>query len=189
MKTKRFVEKQNSGKPAIVDVVIETPKGSRNKFAYDPATGFFKLSKILAAGMIFPYDFGFVPATLADDGDPIDVLVLMEEPTFPGCLLECQLIGVIEARQKDPHRAVDRNDRLVAAATESVLYSNLTDLRQIPAKLIEQIEMFFVNYQKLRDVEFTIVARHGPERAFRLLTEAGYKNPAYREDRLAALGG
>lgn len=77
-------------------VVIETPKGSRNKFAFDPKEGIFELKKVLPAGMAFPYDFGFVPSTKADDGDPVDVLVLMDEPAFAGCVLTCRVIGVIE---------------------------------------------------------------------------------------------
>jgi inorganic pyrophosphatase len=84
-----------------VEVVIETPKGSRNKYAYDPAKRAFKLSKVLAEGMMFPYDFSFVPGTKSADGDPLDVLVLMDAPTFPGCMLDCELIGVIEAEQEE----------------------------------------------------------------------------------------
>jgi inorganic pyrophosphatase len=86
------------------EVVIETPKGSRNKFAYEPSRRMYKLSKILAEGMSFPYDFGFVPGTRADDGDPIDVLVLTDVALFPGCLLDCILIGVIELEQQEGKR-------------------------------------------------------------------------------------
>src|SRR5437870_2951630 len=85
----------------ILRVVIETPKGSRNKFAFDPDQHVFELKKVLPTGMAFPYDFGFVPSTEAEDGDPIDVLVLMDEPAFPGCVLKCRLIGVIEGEQGD----------------------------------------------------------------------------------------
>jgi inorganic pyrophosphatase len=72
---------------AGLTVIIETPKGSRNKYAYDPKERIYGLRKVLPAGMAFPYDFGFVPSTIADDGDPLDVLVLMDEPAFPGCKL------------------------------------------------------------------------------------------------------
>src|SRR5258708_40081231 len=97
----------------LVTVIIETPKGSRNKYAYDPEERIFALRKVLPAGMAFPYDFGFVPSTLADDGDPLDVLVLMDEPAFAGCKLTCRLIGVIEGEQGDKKKA-ERNDRVVA---------------------------------------------------------------------------
>src|SRR5919201_4119167 len=83
----------------LLRVVIETPKGSRNKFAFNPSERVFELKKVLPVGMTFPYDFGFLPSTKADDGDPIDVLVLMDEPAFPGCVLKCRPIGVIEGEQ------------------------------------------------------------------------------------------
>jgi len=85
----------------LLRVVIETPKGSRNKFAFNDDERIFELKKVLPAGMTFPYDFGFVPSTKADDGDPVDVLVLMDEPAFAGCALSCRLIGVIQGEQGD----------------------------------------------------------------------------------------
>src|SRR5487761_874070 len=96
-----------------IQVVIETPKGSRNKYAFNTEDRVFELKKVLPAGMTFPYDFGFVPSTKADDGDPVDVLVLMDEPAFPGCLLKCRLIGVIEGEQGKKKES-ERNDRIVA---------------------------------------------------------------------------
>jgi inorganic pyrophosphatase len=92
-------------KNADLTVIIETPKGSRNKYAYDPEERIFALRKVLPAGMAFPYDFGFVPSTLADDGDPLDVLVLMDEPAFAGCKLTCRIVGVIEGEQGDKKKA------------------------------------------------------------------------------------
>jgi inorganic pyrophosphatase len=150
------------------EVVIETPKGSRNKFAYDPRKRMYKLSKILAEGMSFPYDFGFVPHTLAADGDPVDVLVLTDEALFPGCLLDCVLIGVIELEQQEGNKMV-RNDRLIGVATESIVYSQVKDIGQLSAAVLRQIEASFVNYQKLRDVRVKIVGRQGPEKAWALL--------------------
>jgi inorganic pyrophosphatase len=85
----------------MLRVVIETPKGSRNKFAFDPKQYIFELKKVLPAGMTFPCDFGFVPSTEAEDGDPIDILVMMDEPAFRGCVLTCRPIGVIEGKQHD----------------------------------------------------------------------------------------
>ena len=83
-----------SGEDELLRVVIETPKGSRNKFAFNPKEHTFELRKVLPAEMTFPYDFGFVPSTVAEDGDPIDVLALMDEPAFPGCVLLCRPVGV-----------------------------------------------------------------------------------------------
>ena len=95
-----------------MQVVIETPKGSRNKYAFDAEQRVFSLKKVLPAGMAFPYDFGFIPNTLGEDGDPVDVLVLMDEPAFPGCLLKCRLIGIIQGEQGDK-KDKERNDRIV----------------------------------------------------------------------------
>lgn len=86
----------------VLQVVIETPKGSRNKYTFDHARRVLMLKKTLPAGMSFPYDFGFVPSTKAEDGDPIDVLVLMDEPTFPGCLVDVRVIGVITGEDQLP---------------------------------------------------------------------------------------
>src|SRR5919205_292634 len=99
-------------------VIVETPKGSRNKFKYEPDLGLFRLSGVLPLGTTFPFDFGFVPCTSAPDGDPLDVLVLMDEPAFAGCLLTARLIGVIEADQTEDGQTV-RNDRLIGVAEAS----------------------------------------------------------------------
>src|ERR1043166_9085900 len=108
----------------LLRVVIETPKGSRNKFAFNPDERVFRLRKVLPAGMSFPYDFGFVPSTLADDGDPVDVLVLMDEPAFPGCLLKCRVIGIIQGEQQNKKK-VERNDRVVAIEQENHSFADI----------------------------------------------------------------
>src|SRR3984957_6827944 len=112
------VEASEADDHIVIRVVIETPKGSRNKYDFDSEQKVFELKTVLPAGMTFPYDFGFIPRTLADDGDPVDVLVLMDEPAFPGCLLKCRLIGVIEGEQGDKKEKV-RNDRIVAVEKEN----------------------------------------------------------------------
>src|SRR5256885_10436049 len=122
----------------ILRVVIETPKGSRNKFAFDPDQHVFELKKVLPTGMAFPYDFGFIPSTVAEDGDPIDVLVLMDEPAFPGCLLTARLIGVIEAEQTKDGETV-RNDRLIAIAEECRLHSDVTSSSELNPRLADHI--------------------------------------------------
>jgi inorganic pyrophosphatase len=158
-----------------IEVVVEAPKGSRNKFKYDPTTHRFKLSKVLPEGMVFPYDFGFVPGTKGPDGDPIDVLVLVDEPTFPGCLLDCRLVGIVEAEQKGMGQKKKRNDRLIAVAEKSLLYAHIAHLGDLNRALLKQVEAFFVNYQKVRNVSFTILAHAGPERALQALREASAK--------------
>jgi inorganic pyrophosphatase len=149
-------------------VIIETPKGRRSKFDYDPNTRLFALGGLLPEGLAFPFDFGFVPSTLGGDGDPLDVMVLMDEPAHVGCVLQVRLIGVIEAEQLEDGKTV-RNDRLLAVATHSYSHEDVLSLDQAPGSLLDQIEAFFVSYNKSRGKKFRIRARHGPKRAARVL--------------------
>src|SRR6202046_48058 len=111
-------------KDGILQVIVETPKGSRNKFAFDPEQGIFALKAVLPAGMVFPYDFGFLPQTLAPDGDPMDVLLLMDEPAFPGCAVRARLIGIIQGEQIEGKKKT-RNDRVLAVAEANHMYANI----------------------------------------------------------------
>src|SRR5437588_4077225 len=113
-----------------LNVVVDTPKGSRNKFEYDEEHGLFRLGGVMPAGAVFPYDFGFVPATLGGDGDPLDVLVLMDEPAFAGCLVEARLIGVIEAEQAEGGETT-RNDRLIAVSARARNHKEVRELAQL----------------------------------------------------------
>lgn len=157
-----------------VVVVVETPKGCRNKFKYDQNQGVFKLSSVLPAGSSFPYDFGFIPSTQAADGDPLDVLLLMDEPAFSGCLIEARLIGVIEAEQTEEGKTI-RNDRLIAVAAQSKDYSDLHSLRDVNDHLIDEIQHFFVSYNQSRGRKFAPLGVHGPKRAFKLLQNSATK--------------
>src|ERR1700743_668040 len=98
---------------ASIDVVIETPKGSVQKYDYDDKTHFFKMSKILPSGMVFPYDFGFIPDTKGEDGDPLDVIVISEFNSFPGVMIKCRVIGGIKAKQSEEDGKMIRNDRFL----------------------------------------------------------------------------
>src|SRR5438552_8843172 len=115
--------------------IIETPKGCRNKFDYDPNSGLFMLGGLLPEGMMFPYDFGFVPSTLGEDGDPLDVLVLMDEPAHVGCLVDIRLIGVMEAEQTQDGATI-RNDRLIGVAIHSSSHDDKVSVKQIPKSLL-----------------------------------------------------
>jgi inorganic pyrophosphatase len=137
----------------------------------DDQTGQIKLSKVMPEGMVFPFDFGYFPRTKVEDGDPLDVLVLSDGPTFPGYLVACSLIGVMLVRQKDKAKVV-RNDRVVATAEASVLYSEGKQLGDRSPVLLKQINEFLVNYQRVRDVELTPLGHDGPDRAKELLEKA-----------------
>ena len=163
-----------ASKPVTVSITIETPRGSRNKIKYEPAKKMYSLSKILPEGMVFPYDFGFVPRTKADDGDPLDVLVLTDEPLFPGCLVECRVIGVIELTQKEAGKK-EHNDRLIAVAQASLLYADVQDLAGLNGVVLKQVEEFFVNYQRVRNIKVIIHGRHGPDRARQILRRSSGK--------------
>src|SRR5262249_50979055 len=112
------------GSSSTINVVIETPRGCRNKYKYDDELALFRLSSVLPAGSVFPCDFGYVPGTMAEDGDPIDVLLLVDEPVFPGCIVRSRLIGVIEAKQREDGKTT-RNDRLLAVACNSHDHENI----------------------------------------------------------------
>lgn len=151
-----------------LNAVIETPKGSRNKYTYNEKKEIFELGGILPLGASFPFDFGFVPQTLGGDGDPLDVLVLMDEPAFPGCLVPARLVGVIEANQTEDGKT-NRNDRLIAVACKSLLYEDAKNLGDLSEKLIEQIEHFFVSYNKAKGKRFEPLGRFDADRAEKLI--------------------
>ena len=153
----------------ILRVVIETPKGSRNKFAFDPDQHVFELKKVLPTGMAFPYDFGFVPSTEADDGDPIDVLVLMDEPAFPGCVLKCRVIGVIEGEQRDEKKKKERNDRIIAIQEDAHSWADVKTIDDLGKEFCRELEDFFVNYHELSGKEYRVLGVKGPGQAHKLV--------------------
>jgi inorganic pyrophosphatase len=162
-------------KDGLLQVIIETPAGSRNKFAFDPKQSIFALKKVLPAGMSFPYDFGFLPQTIAADGDPIDVLLLMDEPAFPGCAVPARLIGVIEGEQVDDKKRI-RNDRLVAVAEANHMYANVRKLKDLPNKWIKELEVFFVNYHDLEGKRYRLLGCKGADTALKLIKQAKKTN-------------
>jgi inorganic pyrophosphatase len=158
-------------KSGILQVIVETPKGSRNKYAFDPKQEIFSLKKVLPAGMAFPYDFGFLPQTLAPDGDPIDVLLLMDEPAFPGCAVRARLIGIIEGEQIDGKKRI-RNDRLVAIAEANHMYANIRKLKDLPEQFLKELQDFFVNYHRLEGKEYKLLGCRSPQTALLLIKRA-----------------
>jgi len=163
--------KSQEKETGLYQVIVETPKGSRNKFAYDPELRIFSLKKVLPAGMTFPYEFGFIPRTKAGDGDPIDVLLLMDEPAFPGIAVQARLIGVIEGEQIDGKKRI-RNDRLVAVADANHMYADIRKLEDLPKKFVEELEQFFVNYHHLEGKEYKLLGCHSGRTAQRLVDKA-----------------
>ena len=155
----------------LLQVIIETPKGSRNKFAFDPDRRVFSLKRVLPAGMTFPYDFGFLPQTLAPDGDPLDVLLLMDEPAYPGVMVRSRLIGVIEGVQVEGKKKT-RNDRLLAVAETNHLYANIRRWQDLPRTFLKELEEFFVNYHRLQGKEYRLLGCEGSVKAEHLIKQA-----------------
>jgi inorganic pyrophosphatase len=153
-----------------VNVVVETPKGSRVKFSYDEDSGFFILSKALPEGMVFPFNFGFIPQTLADDGDPLDVLVLNEEPLIAGCLLKVRPIAVIEATQTEKKKEI-RNDRIVGEAIGKEVPEDWR-AAELTKQTLSQIELFFKTYNRHYGKRFKVIGTGGPKKARRLIEQA-----------------
>ena len=163
----------------LVRVVIETPKGSRNKYSFDPELRVYSLKKVLPAGMTFPYDFGFVPSTKAEDGDPTDVLVLMDEPAFPGCLLKCRIIGIMEGEQGKKNNA-ERNDRIIAIEDANHSYAHVRHVKELGKKFCKELEEFFVNYHDQEGKKYRILDMKGPGEAHRRLKD-GMRNSRKRK--------
>jgi inorganic pyrophosphatase len=152
--------------------VLETPQGSRHKLKYEPAEGSFSISSTLPAGMSMPFDFGFFPRTKAQDGDPLDVLVLLDGPAHPGVTVAVRLLGVIEAEQSENGGKPYRNDRLIAVAEGSTERGDLHRLSDLDESLLTQIEAFFETYDRLTGKTFKPLGRRGERVAARRLEEA-----------------
>src|SRR5258705_13911524 len=147
-----------------VNVVVDTPKGSRNKYKFDEQQGQWRLSKVLPQGLCFPFDFGFIPSTRGEDGDPVDVLVLLDEPAFPGCIVPARLIGILEAEQTHKEKTI-RNDRLVAVVETPYNPPAFHTLQELSPQCLAELEHFFIAYNQMEGRQFKPLGRYGPEKA------------------------
>jgi inorganic pyrophosphatase len=155
----------------FVNVVIDTPSGSASKFKFDTKARCYRLSRLLPRGAVFPYNFGSIPRTSAEDGDPLDVLVLAEAPFFVGCLVEVKLIGVLKAAQRESGKLI-RNDRLLGVPVTEVNPPLVEHIQQIVELRIAEIEHFFTSYNEAQGRELVVQGRGGPEDADAALREA-----------------
>jgi inorganic pyrophosphatase len=162
----------NGNRKNIIHAVIETPSGSRNKYAWDKKLKAFRLKKVLPSGMTFPFNFGYLPGTKAEDGDPLDVLVLTAAPAFPGCVLDCVLLGAIEAEQRNGNGKLERNDRLIAVDQNDSSFSNIQSIEQLPPALLEEIQAFFVNYNQVEGRTFKVLRVCKTNRAAKIIDKA-----------------
>ena len=159
---------QLDARKGICRAIIETPKGSRNKFDYDPDSRLFMLGGLLPEGMMFPFDFGFIPSTLGEDGDPLDILVLMDAPAHVACLIEVRIIGVIKAEQTENGKT-ESNDRLLGVAVHSYDHEGLESIDDLSKTMLDQLEQFFISYNKQRGKKFKVTGTGGAKKAIEYL--------------------
>ncbi|RYD57899.1 MAG: inorganic diphosphatase [Sphingobacteriales bacterium] len=164
------IKSSNSLGHNLVEAIVESPQGCRNKYKHDEARNVFTLKKSLPLGAEFPYDFGFVPGTKAQDGDPIDIMILMDAPTFTGCYVTCRVIGAIKAEQTKSKTV--RNDRIIAVFDLSSTYGHITELEQLSPAIIRQIEHFFISYNQAEGKRFIPIGRAGTAEAMKLIEDA-----------------
>lgn len=148
--------------PAVPDelnAIIEIPRGSRNKYELDKDTGLFKFDRLLYSAVHYPGDYGFIPRTLADDGDPLDVLVMTTEPTFPGCLVVVRPIGLFEMKDDEGF-----DEKILAVPVRDPLYTEYRGLEDVASHFLREVEHFFEIYKELEGVHTTILGWQGMDR-------------------------
>jgi inorganic pyrophosphatase len=157
-----------------IHAIVETPRGSHCKLEFDPKLRAFTLAKSLMAGLIYPYDWGFIPSTKADDGDPLDVLVIHDAATYPGLVLRCKPIGVLEVLQTTGN-GKERNDRIFAVPDRSPFEGDLLDVRHLPARAVDELEKFFEATNALEDKKLEFLGWRGPNRAIKAIKRLARK--------------
>jgi inorganic pyrophosphatase len=152
----------------FVHVVVETPRGARAKLTFDPALKTFVLSKSLMLGLSYPYDWGFIPSTRAEDGDPLDAMVIHDAATTPGLVLRCKIIGVLQTIQKTRRNRI-RNDRVIAVPKDSHRERELHGVQDLPTEVKEELEKFFVATDELEAKTLKFLGWQGPAQAKKLV--------------------
>jgi inorganic pyrophosphatase len=152
--------------------VIEAVRDTRNKFKFDPKRQVFVHHGVLQAGASYPFDFGFIAGTRADDGDPLDILVLMDEPAFVGAVVPFRLIGAIEAEQREHGEDPERNDRLLGVACKSESYRDVREIDDLPSALLDQVEQFWVSKNEIKGRRFKVLGRANAKAAAKLVKAA-----------------
>ncbi len=150
--------------PEVVYAVIEIPKGSRNKYEYDKDMEAFALDRVLYSPFVYPAEYGIIPQTIYDDGDPMDILVLMEQPTFPGCVIESRPIGVMRMIDGE-----DQDDKILAVPVQDPRYEEVKDISDVAPHLLKEIEHFFKEYKHLEGKSTQILGWENAENAFKAI--------------------
>jgi inorganic pyrophosphatase len=137
-----------TGRSGVVNVIVEIPRGRRSKFEFDTATGLFRLDRYLYASSHYPGDYGFIPGSLAEDGDPLDALVMVSEPTFSGCLIEARVLGLFRMQDRGLPDA-----KILGVPDSDPLFAELQDLADVPHHYLREVEHFFATYKQLEGAE------------------------------------
>lgn len=153
-------------KPGLINVLIEIPAGSKNKYEFDKDLNAFALDRVLFASVQYPYDYGFVPNTLADDGDPLDGMVIMDQPTFPGCVIGARPIGMLEMIDGG-----DRDEKILCVPEEDPRYKDVTSLKDIASHRLDEIAEFFRTYKNLEKKVTEILGWQGLDKVTPLIEE------------------
>ena len=156
-----------AGLATAFPVIVEIPKGSTNKYELDKETGLLRLDRVLYSAVYYPADYGFIPRTYCDDGDPLDVLVLSQEPVFPLTIVEARAIGVMRMRDE---KGID--DKIVAISTHDPSYADYRDKSELPAHVLRMVRRFFEDYKALEHKQVSVDDLLGPDEAIRIITEA-----------------
>lgn len=154
-------------KTDLIEVMVEIPRGSRNKYEFDKARGVFFLDRVLYSSVHYPTDYGYIVDTLADDGDPLDALVVVNEPTFPGCHITARAIGVLNMRDEK-----GGDDKILAVPIGDPRYRSITALEHLDPHWLVEIENFFQTYKELEDKWTEVVGWQSAETAARIIAEA-----------------
>jgi len=152
-----------------ITAIVESPKGCGYKYDYEPDIRHFKLNKILPAGLVFPFDFGFIPGTKGEDGDPLDMIVISELASFPGCAIDCRVIGAIVAEQTERDGKSMRNDRFLGIPVVSQQFAEIGETGDLPGGILEQIESFFKNYNRQAGKKFKVIEVLNAAKAAKLI--------------------
>lgn len=158
-------------KKGVANVVVETPRGARAKFAFDPEIGAFTYSKPMTWGLAYPTDWGFFPSTLAEDGDALDALIIHDIQTFPGLVVECRIIGVLETLETRKRKTA-RNDRVIVVPLASHRDQRLDDVSMLTPEVKSELEGFFSATNALKKKHCEFRGWHGPKAAMHLVERA-----------------
>ena len=153
--------------PNTVNVVVEIPKGSANKIEFDPEAGIFRLDRVLHSPMYYPGDYGFIPGTLSPDGDALDVLVLVTDPTFMGCVITARPIGVLAMRDE-----AGKDEKILAVPDNDPRFTEYHDTTDLPAHLLKEAEYFFNIYKELEGKPTVVVGWEGVGKAHEIIQQA-----------------